>query len=490
MSWPDGLIGLDEQGVIVELSPAARSILGWGLEELQKHSPHEILCAQNRSHQHSPDNCPLAEILGPQELVSALWKGKDGHYISVDLRSINVEYKDAVRVISFIDNQHRLHSQVELEKFAEYVENSPAPIAEFDSSGQLLFGNAALQKHLLAYGFNDEGIGHIFPHNICDICESLEADTFKSKASVSTKQKECIATAQLEDKCYSWHFHRFNGTTSNHNNVTTLYLTTGSASRQDTRILGYAFDITKQKQAELLAEEQRAQVRKEFYAKMVHELRTPLNAIIGLSDILLVNPSPDLQQKSLDTINAIKKAGIHLNDLVTATLDISKIESGKMSLDISQFSIADVCEDINGQMTTLAEKKGLVYRFTNLASIAIFSDKSKVRQIVTNLVSNAIKYTLKGSVHLIVSEQSDAVIGRSLCILVTDTGIGIPKGQRAKLFNNFEQIDDEQNREEEGTGLGLALVKDMVTLLGGQIYVESTYGAGSSFQILLPFSSK
>ncbi len=457
-TWPDGLIGLNKHNLIVELSPVAHSILGWTREELYGEHPHRALCANNREYQHEFEDCPLGFLDEVSEIASALWRHKNGHYVSIDFRLIAVGYGEATRIISFIDNSTRLHNQEEMEKFSQYVEMSPAPLAEFVMDGQLLFGNSALQNLLLEYGFDDEGAANAIPKNINEIGERIR----HSQEGVD------VAEVKLEDRVFVWHFHILK-------------------SDREPSLVGYAFDITAQKEAEKLAAEQSAQARKEFYAKMVHELRSPLNAIIGFSDLLAANLQSKISATDLDRLRLIKDAGIQLNEQVTATLDVTKIESGKMSLDISGFAIHELCQEVFEQMQNLADNKGLSFHQSALTEQSFFSDKTKVRQIIVNLVSNAIKYTKEGRVNLICSAKADKLLGECISIAVSDTGIGIKKEQLPRLFRSFEQVDREQNRHIEGTGLGLALVNNLVKLLGGKIHVKSTYGAGSTFEVLLPF---
>jgi len=454
--WPDGLIGLNKRNLIVELSPVAHSILGWSREELYGEHPHHSLCASTCEHE--LEDCPLGFLDECKEIASTIWRHRNGHHVSIDFRLIAVGHGEATRVISFVDNSTRLHNQEEMEKFSEYVEMSPAPLAEFVLDGQLLFGNSALQELLLEYGFDERGAAAAIPKNIDKIGERL----------MRSEHKVDIAEVKLGDRVFVWHFHLLD-----HSEEPTL--------------VGYAFDITAQKKAEKLAAEQSSQARKDFYAKMVHELRSPLNAIIGFSDLLAATLQSRISSTDLKRLRLIKQAGVQLNEQVTATLDVAKIESGKMSLDISEFAIHELCQEIFEQMQSLAEDKGLAFHLSALTEQRFFSDHTKVRQIIVNLVSNAIKYTKDGRVNLVASAKTDNVMGECVSILVSDTGIGIKEQQIPRLFRSFEQADEEHHRHVEGTGLGLTLVDNLVKLLGGKIRVKSTYGRGSAFEVLLPF---
>ena len=457
--WPDGLIVVEDNYVITEVSHKACEILGSTEEYYIGKNIHDVLCAQNRSSEHTIENCNIinAEI---NQIISSDWVKSDGHYISVDFRKLAINGTDNANfIISFQDNVERRHNQAELKKFTEYVEYSPSPLAEFDEHGQMLFGNQAMQEIILEYGFNDAGAANILPKGIIDICHDLIH---------RSDQHSHITEVHIKDSFYAWHFQLL-------------------TAEQTKSVIGYAFDISKQKAAEAVAEKQRNQARKEFFAKMVHELRTPLNAIVGFSDLLINKIAEKITERELERLKSIKNAGLQLNDLVTDTLDFSKIESGKMSLNVTEFSIASVCEQVNDQIVTLAQQKNLSYRYNSFTEQKICSDRVKVRQVLVNLLSNAVKYTMEGSVHLILSTTQDDSLGCCFEILVSDTGVGIPEEQLPTLFDSYEQVDSELTKDIQGTGLGLALVRDLITLLGGKVSVTSELGKGSAFTVLLPY---
>lgn len=457
--WPDGLIGIDESGNIVAVSPTAEKLLGWSCDYAQGKSIHQLLCAQNRTHSHTAEDCPLLHEKISVEAFSTLWKHKDGTYISVDSRVLEIPHQEASRIISFVDNEDRLHNQEELQKFAEYVDNTPTPIVEFDSVGQILFGNSSFQELIIRFGFNSDGLAHILPSSIVSICETM----------TSGNTQDGNHEVDIENHVFQWHFHVLENT-------------------DDSTVIGYAFDISEQKRLQKINEEQRSTARKEFYAKMVHELRTPLNAIIGFSDVLLSRSNSSFTEREAHQISMIQQAGKQLNQLVTDTLDVAKIESGKMQIDIDEVSLSKIYAEIHDQIETLARRKNLNFSFSCLTEKTILSDKIKIRQILVNLLSNAVKYTKQGSVHLLVRESHDADLGDCISCTVSDTGVGIPEDQVATLFEAYEQVNEKQNRNIEGTGLGLSLVKNLVQLLEGKITVTSAYGTGSSFEVLLPLA--
>jgi len=223
-----------------------------------------------------------------------------------------------------------------------------------------------------------------------------------------------------------------------------------------------------------------------FLANMSHELRTPLNAIIGYSEMLQEEASDNNMKVFSDDLNKIALSGKHLLDLINDILDLSKIEAGKMEVFIEQFNIKSLVDDITSVIWPLAR--------TNNNSINVHcaddvetmkSDKTKIKQSLFNLMSNACKFTRDGQVSLSVRKESTN--GYDWIIFdVSDTGIGIAEDQIDKLFRDFTQADSSTTREFGGTGLGLVISKRFCQMLGGDIQVESVYGEGATFSIVIP----
>lgn len=224
-----------------------------------------------------------------------------------------------------------------------------------------------------------------------------------------------------------------------------------------------------------------------FLATMSHEIRTPLNGLIGMVRLAAENPSDD---ESRNFLRLALKAGHTLSDLINDTLEILRMDSGKMPLSIRSFSLREVLSDVVMALRPLAEKKSLELSTHIPASVpdALRGDQGKLAQILTNLVNNSIKFTHEGSVSVHVSctaENSQSQI--ALRIDVKDTGIGIPFDRLEGLFDPFTQAHDNQ-AVYGGTGLGLAISKNLAELLGGSIEVESNGNTGSCFTLLVAFS--
>lgn len=223
-----------------------------------------------------------------------------------------------------------------------------------------------------------------------------------------------------------------------------------------------------------------------FIATMSHELRTPLNAILGFSELLSLDESLTAKQK--ETLAIINRSGAHLLSMINDVLDISKIEAGRLILDIQAFDLIDLLHDIGEMISVRAATKKLEFVLDIAPNIARFikADSGKLRQVLINLLGNAIKFTHQGKVILRADTQSVAsVITTVLTIEVIDTGIGIPEQELADLFHPFVQLVQKKS-DTEGTGLGLAISESLINLMGGHISVSSVFGEGSIFKIELP----
>ena len=226
-----------------------------------------------------------------------------------------------------------------------------------------------------------------------------------------------------------------------------------------------------------------------FLANMSHEIRTPINGILGMNTMLLKECK---DATLLEYAQNIQNAGHTLLSLVNDVLDITKIESGKMELLIGDYDLFAVLNDCYSVANPRAQSKGLEFNINvNPKTPSLLSgDEVRLRQIINNLLSNAIKYTPAGTVDLLVDfkalpeENSGKRI--ELVIIVADTGIGIRSDDRGKLFQSFERIDLDRNRNIEGTGLGLNLTKKLVEMMDGRVLVKSVYGSGSVFEVHVP----
>ncbi len=256
-------------------------------------------------------------------------------------------------------------------------------------------------------------------------------------------------------------------------------------------IFKYQTYLYEKQQTKILETDRLLQVandaKSQFLANMSHEIRTPINGIIGMNTMLLKELDKGNTEDVMEYAKNIQSASQTLLSLINDILDISKIESGKMEIvpvEYDLFSILNDCYNMNF-IRALEKNLTLELEIEESLPAILYGDEVHVRQIINNILSNAVKYTEKGSVLLRMSamEQDDKDV--TLRIEVKDTGIGIKEENLEKLFQNFTRIDVEKNRNIEGTGLGLSLTKKLIDLMGGEIQVQSEYGVGSIFTVIL-----
>ncbi|NOX20797.1 MAG: diguanylate cyclase [Nitrospirae bacterium] len=229
------------------------------------------------------------------------------------------------------------------------------------------------------------------------------------------------------------------------------------------------------------------QLKSRFIANMSHELRTPLNSIIGFSDILLEETFGSLTDEQKRYIRNIQNSGKHLLELINNVLDLSKIDSGRYELQYETFFVDEVIHEVVETMKPLAESKSLSININIDPEIdTLTADRVKIKQVLYNLISNAIKFTPEGGSILITAQREKINDEDAVRFAVKDTGVGIPPDDIDRIFDEFEQIDTSLSRQYGGVGLGLALSKRLVELHGGRISVESTLGKGSTFYFSIP----
>ena len=225
-----------------------------------------------------------------------------------------------------------------------------------------------------------------------------------------------------------------------------------------------------------------SQAKSEFLANMSHELRTPLNAIIGFSKVLSKNKAGNLTTKDISYVTKVHHNGEHLLSLVNDILDISKIEAGHLELDLSRLGLADLVKEVIEQCEGQISDGHITLEAELPLDIAdMETDVAKLRQVLINLVGNALKFTHEGGVIVRVGVQPDTQ--RPLYVEVADTGIGIPEDRLEDIFESFRQAENQKSRQYEGTGLGLAISRAFTDLMGYQLTVRSKLGEGSTFRV-------
>jgi signal transduction histidine kinase/DNA-binding response OmpR family regulator/HPt (histidine-containing phosphotransfer) domain-containing protein len=374
-----------------------------------------------------------------------------------------------ILIVSIRDLSHELELQQERDRLAAIAEESPLPMIELDRHMSLLYANPAMTSLLSRFGYSLEGFPNVAPRNLPDIV----------RRSLTTGHVVRDETVVLPEASFSWTFcpvptHGMvrgyaTDLTSVHKTQQALQLSADQL-RESNRRLDQALDEAKES----------ARVKTAFLATVSHELRTPMNGVIGMTSLLMETSLTSEQQSYAETI---RQCGEALLQLINDVLESSKIEAGKLELECLDFNLRTTVEQVLAQFAERAETKGL--ELTGLVHAAVPTglkgDPGRLRQILTNLVANALKFTNQGDVTLQAYLEEDLPDTAVIRFEVTDSGIGISPNTQAKLFRPFVQADSSTTRKYGGTGLGLSISKQLVELMGGQIGVRSAEGQGSTF---------
>ena len=320
---------------------------------------------------------------------------------------------------------------------------------------------------------------HIFPDGITE-STTLEAFMSKSESadylSATRKVINTGETATIEHKTDNPHGERW-------------FLARIALIGDESRTVAVSLrDITERKEMEKnitearIVAEEASLAKSQFLSNMSHELRTPLNAVLGFAQVLEIDPEAPLNDSQQECVHEIEKAGTHLLELINEVLDLAKIESGHLSISIEPVEVAQIVEETLALVKPVADKYGieLVSNYKHCDRY-VKTDKIRIKQVFINLISNAIKYNKENGKVTFYCEPSDGCVR----FHVVDTGIGIPESQLEEIFKPFNRLNASKNTV-EGTGIGLAVVKQLVGLMGGNVFVESTIGEGSHFYIEIP----
>lgn len=241
--------------------------------------------------------------------------------------------------------------------------------------------------------------------------------------------------------------------------------------------------------AQSVAAKEASKMKSQFLANMSHEIRTPIAGVIGMSELLLDDDSGDLTTEQRECAENIQRSANGLLTVINDILDFSKVESGRLDIEEVQFDLSVVVRDVNKMLSFAAERKGLKYidDVPQLRSWRVMGDPGRLRQVITNLLTNSIKFTSEGSVTMRVKARKETAEMLEIEFTVQDTGIGIEEEVRQRLFKPFSQADSSTARRFGGTGLGLTISKNLVELMHGEITLESTLGVGTKASFWIPF---
>ncbi len=445
----DNRIGL-LNGEAQQLVGRTRTVIGIGF--------HDLMGCLTLG-ESTTSECPFTRMKSTGELVvipSHIWTREDGTQFELSL-SFWPRLQQGVFVGGVVivrDLTDAMEVQRDVQRAARLAEDAPNPIVEFDATGAMLYANTGMLNLMGRCGLLDAGIEVMFPgHLPAMLQECLSTD-------VSLPRVEHL----VGDRVIAWSFFPL---------------------RDLELIRAYGLDITSDvalRRAKEAAEES-ARAKGIFLATMSHELRTPMNGVLGCTQLLQDTSLTDQQRELIETMHRSAEA---LLTLVNDILDFSKIEAGKMTLEVANVNLRGLIRDVTTLTDGLAAQKGLTVAVEIESDVPeeFRGDPIRLRQILFNLVGNAIKFTQQGGVTIAVavkprlSENTDTVV---LQWSVRDTGIGLTAEQQAQLFKAYAQAEASTARRFGGTGLGLMICHQLVELMGGTISVSSQFGKGSTF---------
>lgn len=381
-------------------------------------------------------------------------------------------------MIGLRDRSQEEQLQEERNRLAAIAEETPSPIIEMDRHGQVLYANPAMMTWLTTLGYSADGIPCIAPHDLLQVV----ARCLQSGEPVR-ELEVCLPEAS-----FSWTFCPV--TTHGLVRGYALDITGIYAAQQELRRTADQLQENNRQLDKALTDAQESvRAKAAFLATMSHELRTPMNGVIGMTSLLIETPLSPEQRSYADTI---RQCGEALLSLINNVLECSKIEAGKVELEHIDFNLRTAVEDVLSQFAERAEAKGLELTGLVHAAVptALRGDPGRLRQILTNLVGNALKFTDKGEVTLQAYLEKDSADHALIRFEVADSGIGIAPEVQAKLFRPFVQADSSTTRKYGGTGLGLSISKQLVELMDGQMGINSTTGQGSTFWCTIGFAKQ
>jgi len=478
----EGIYGIDQQGRITFANPAAAKLLGYEVEELLGQPSHDLFHGRHADGSPYPmAECPVynatSDGKASQVFDEVFWR-KDGSSFPVEYYSSPLwEAGAVVGVVSvFKDITARKAAEEALQTQLLFhqvlIDTIPSPIFYKDLAGRYLGCNKSFESIFACVR------EHIVGKSVYELAPKALADKYQQMdQQLLDNPGVQVYESSLKYADGSMHQVVFNKAT---------YLGIDGAVAG---LVGIILDVTERKQVEEAVKKARdialasASAKSEFLANMSHELRTPMNGIIGMTELVL---DTELSREQREYLELAKQSADALLLLLNDILDFSKIEAGRLEFESAEFDLAELVHSTVRTFSLPASRKGIDLVCTIEPDLPLWlrGDPGRLRQVIVNLVGNAIKFTECGEIKVMV--QSDGPVGTTpegmkLHVTVHDTGIGIAADKIGIIFDSFSQADGSTTRKYGGTGLGLAISKQIIELMGGTIWVESAVGSGSSF---------
>ena len=473
---PAGALLIDPLGRIRAVNPQAQAILGNAASGLVGQPAHGLLACYLEGHDPVPVNCPIARVLAGENSAAAarMWLCCRGDLMKlVEFRCTRFPMADGLgAILAFNDITRQLAAEEDLRGLASIAEASPVAIVELNEDGNLMHANPAMMSLMERFGFGADVRAAVLPEN-------LEALT---RRCLATQVEVEAIEVSVGEHCFEWKWVPVPGAG---------------------RVRGYGVDLSARKQTELALTKARLEAeaanlaKSEFLANVSHEIRTPLNGVLGMAELLLES---DLNQEQRDYAKTIESCADSLRLVIEEVLTMSELETGTVSPKRKVFDLPACLRECLEPFRQRAAQNCLRLELAIAADVpAIVSgDRKRLEQVLSRMLSNALKFTPQGGIAVEVAVDAATAdstsvggstapgLGVVIRFTIRDSGIGITAEKQRQIFESFVQADGSSTRRYGGMGLGLAIAKQLVEMMGGTIGVESESGKGSRFWFALP----
>ena len=473
---PSGALLTDGKGKILMLNQQAERFLGWPAATLIGQPAHEWFDCHLEELTAKPENCPIARTLEGESIASPgrMWLSCRGAVAKpVEYRCSRYSTSGGIgAILAFHDITRELAVEKDLRSLASIAEACPLAIVELNEDANLIHANPVMMSLMDRFGFGAGLHAAVLPENI----EALTADCLARQTEIGAVE------VNVGDHCYEWK----------------LVPVAGERIAR-----GYGVDLTARKRIELalarakVEAESASRAKSELLANMSHELRTPLNGVIGMAELLADSELTDDQRDCAETIQTCAAS---LIGVIEELLTMGDLAGGRSTAEPSIFDLGPCLQEVSESYRCLAQEKGLRYTLSIAPDLParVRGDRTRLKQVLHRLLGNALKFTQQGEIRMDVGGMVPSACGvrfgadslheleGAVCFAIVDTGVGIAVEKQAVIFERFVQVDGSSTRSFGGTGLGLAVAKELVEAMGGAIGVDSEPGKGSCFWFALP----